>query len=40
MVIASVHSWFYWALVSAVFASLMAIFAKIGLDDTVLALTR
>ena len=29
---ASIHSWFYWALLSAVFASLTAIFAKIGLD--------
>ena len=29
---ASVQSWFYWALLSAVFASLTAIFAKIGLD--------
>jgi len=26
------HSWFYWALFSAVFASLTAIFAKIGLE--------
>ena len=29
---ASMHSWFYWALLSAVFASLTAIFAKIGLE--------
>jgi len=29
---ASIHPWFYWALLSAVFASLTAIFAKIGLD--------
>ncbi|MFA6920674.1 MAG: EamA family transporter [Gallionella sp.] len=28
----SVHSWFYWALLSAVFAAATAIFAKIGLD--------
>lgn len=26
------HSWFYWALLSAVFAALTAIFAKIGLQ--------
>jgi transporter family protein len=26
------YGWFYWALVSAVFAALTAIFAKIGLD--------
>jgi transporter family protein len=26
------HSWFYWALLSAVFAAMTAIFAKIGLD--------
>ena len=32
MVVASVQSWVYWALLSAVFASLTAIFAKIGLD--------
>ena len=32
MVGASIHSWFYWALLSAVFASLTAIFAKIGLE--------
>jgi bacterial/archaeal transporter family protein len=32
MVGVSVQSWFYWALLSAVFASLTAIFAKIGLD--------
>jgi hypothetical protein len=25
------HEWFYWALLSAVFAALMAIFAKLGL---------
>ena len=29
---ASVQSWFYWALLSAAFASLTAIFAKIGLE--------
>jgi len=28
----SVHSWFYWALLSAVFAAMTAIFAKIGLE--------
>ena len=28
----SVNEWFYWALFSAVFASLTAIFAKIGLE--------
>jgi len=28
----SVNEWFYWALLSAVFASLTAIFAKIGLE--------
>jgi transporter family protein len=28
----STQAWFYWALVSAVFASLTAIFAKIGLE--------
>jgi transporter family protein len=28
----SMHSWFYWALLSAVFAAMTAIFAKIGLD--------
>ncbi len=32
MVVASVHSWFYWARLSAVFVSLTAIFAKVGLD--------
>jgi uncharacterized membrane protein len=32
MVVASMQSWFYWALLSALFASLTAIFAKIGLD--------
>lgn len=26
------HSWFYWALLSAVFAAMTAIFAKIGLE--------
>jgi bacterial/archaeal transporter family protein len=26
------HDWFYWALFSAVFAALTAIFAKIGLE--------
>jgi transporter family protein len=26
------HDWFYWALLSAVFAALTAIFAKIGLE--------
>ena len=29
---ASMSDWFYWALLSAVFASLTAIFAKIGLE--------
>lgn len=29
---ASMHDWFYWALLSAVFAALTAIFAKIGLE--------
>jgi transporter family protein len=28
----SAHSWFYWALMSAVFAAMTAIFAKIGLE--------
>ncbi len=28
----SMHSWFYWALLSAVFAAMTAIFAKIGLE--------
>ena len=28
---ASAHDWFYWALLSAVFAALTAIFAKLGL---------
>ena len=28
----TIHGWFYWALLSAVFAALTAIFAKIGLD--------
>lgn len=28
----SAHSWFYWAVLSAVFAALTAIFAKIGLE--------
>jgi len=28
----SAHGWFYWALLSAIFASLTAIFAKIGLE--------
>jgi len=28
----STHSWFYWALLSAFFAALTAIFAKIGLE--------
>jgi transporter family protein len=28
----SAHSWFYWALLSAVFAAMTAIFAKIGLQ--------
>ena len=28
----SAHGWFYWALLSAVFAALTAIFAKIGLE--------
>jgi len=27
------HDWFYWALLSAVFAALTAIFAKIGVQD-------
>ena len=26
------HDWFYWALFSAVFAALTAIFAKVGLE--------
>jgi transporter family protein len=30
--ILSVHGWFYWALLSALFAAATAIFAKIGLD--------
>lgn len=30
---ATVSHWFYWALLSAVFAALTAIFAKIGLED-------
>lgn len=29
---ASVNSWFYWALLSAVFAALTAIFAKLGIQ--------
>ena len=29
---ASLHGWFYWALLSAAFAALTAIFAKIGLE--------
>jgi len=32
MTVASTQSWFYWALLSAVFASLTAIFAKVGLE--------
>ena len=28
----SAHSWFYWAVLSAVFAAMTAIFAKIGLE--------
>jgi transporter family protein len=28
----SAHDWFYWALLSAVFAALTAIFAKLGLE--------
>lgn len=28
----SAHNWFYWALLSAVFAAMTAIFAKIGLE--------
>ncbi len=32
MTVASPQSWFYWALLSAVFASLTAIFAKVGLE--------
>jgi hypothetical protein len=28
---ASAHDWFYWALLSAVFAALTVIFAKLGL---------
>jgi len=28
----ALNEWFYWALLSAVFASLTAIFAKIGLE--------
>jgi bacterial/archaeal transporter family protein len=27
------HSWFYWALLSAVFAALTAIFAKVGIQN-------
>ena len=30
---ATISSWFFWALLSAVFAALTAIFAKIGLED-------
>lgn len=30
---ATVSNWFFWALLSAVFAALTAIFAKIGLED-------
>ncbi|MFT5502832.1 MAG: transporter family protein [Gammaproteobacteria bacterium] len=30
---ASTHSWVFWALLSAVFAALTAIFAKIGIQD-------
>jgi transporter family protein len=26
------HGWFYWAILSAVFAAMTAIFAKIGLE--------
>ena len=29
----SVHGWAFWALLSAVFAALTAIFAKIGIQD-------
>ncbi len=29
----SLNDWFYWAFLSAIFASLTAIFAKIGLED-------
>ena len=29
----STHDWFYWALLSAVFAAMTAIFAKIGLEN-------
>jgi bacterial/archaeal transporter family protein len=32
MTVASIQLWFYWALLSAVFASLTAIFAKIGIE--------
>lgn len=28
----AINDWFYWALLSAIFAALMAIFAKIGLE--------
>jgi transporter family protein len=30
--VSSAHDWFFWALLSAVFAALTAIFAKIGLE--------
>jgi len=30
----SIHSWLFWALLSAVFAALMSIFAKLGLQRT------
>jgi transporter family protein len=32
MTVASTQSWFFWALLSAAFASLTAIFAKVGLE--------
>lgn len=28
----AINDWFYWALLSAIFAALTAIFAKIGLE--------
>jgi bacterial/archaeal transporter family protein len=32
MTMTAAYDWFYWALLSAVFAALTAIFAKIGLE--------
>ncbi len=32
MTMTSEYGWFYWALLSAVFAALTAIFAKVGLE--------